>query len=104
LRHGCDTGNWSPASPTFAVITIDGKNSLDFIGTSPLCPLELSTDPTRRQERWREFLLGEDPKEAASARQVGVLGAADFREATAMQRSRAAGRGRGRPRKTGVEG
>jgi putative transposase len=66
--------------------------------------LELGATPARRQERWREFLLDEDPKEAVIARQDGVVGEADFREATAMHRSRAAGRGRGRPRKTEVEG
>jgi hypothetical protein len=66
--------------------------------------LEMGATPARRQERWREFMLGEDPKGAAIARQDGVRGAADFRAATPMHRSRAAGRGRGRPRKMEAEG
>ncbi len=57
----------------------------------------LSPDPGRRQALWREFLLGEDAKEAEVRREEGVVGGPDFRRRTRRLRSRPIPRGCGRP-------
>jgi putative transposase len=59
----------------------------------------LAAEPGRRQALWREFLLGEDPKEAAVRRQDWVVGGAAFRTRMQQCAGRPAPRRRGRPRK-----
>jgi putative transposase len=60
---------------------------------------ELSPEPTRRQQLWREFLLGEDVKEAAVRRPDWVVGSETFRQRMQQAASRPAPRRRGRPSK-----
>jgi putative transposase len=57
----------------------------------------LSPDPGRRQQLWREFLLGEDPKEAAVRREEGLVVGAGLARRTRRVRSRPMPRGPGRP-------
>jgi putative transposase len=59
---------------------------------------DLAPDATRRQQRWREFLLGDDPQEDAIRRVDWVEGSEAYRRR--MQRAEARpARRRGRPRK-----
>jgi putative transposase len=62
--------------------------------------LELSPDPGRRQQLWREFLVGEDPREAHLRRGDWALGDDGFKQRMAKVLGRPAPRRRGRPRKT----
>jgi putative transposase len=71
----------------------------DLVDPNPYY-LELGADPARRQQRWREFLLGEDPKEEAIRRQDWLVGDEGFRQEAAEHRSWPVGRGKGRPRKS----
>lgn len=57
----------------------------------------LSAEPARRQERWREFLVGDDPKEDAVRRAEWVVGDAVFCERMRQVHGRPVGRRRGRP-------
>ena len=61
--------------------------------------LEFGADASRRQDRWRAFLLDEDPKEAAVMREEGQVGEPLFRGEALPHHSRLVGRGRGRPKK-----
>ena len=63
------------------------------------CYAELSPDPRRRQELWREFLVGEDVREATIRGQDWAIGGDDLRVRRAEVLSRPAPRRRGRPRK-----
>jgi putative transposase len=49
---------------------------------------ELGAEPAIRQERWREFLLAEDPKEEVVRRQDWLVGDTDFRRRTREWRGR----------------
>jgi len=62
----------------------------------------LSTGPERRQELWREFLLGDDAKEAVIRRSDWVVGGKDFRRRQQQPRGRAVPRHQGRPSKPGA--
>jgi putative transposase len=57
----------------------------------------LSPEPGRRQALWREFLLGEDPKEAVVRREDWVVGGAGFRRRMRRRGARPGPRGPGRP-------
>jgi hypothetical protein len=70
----------------------------DLVDENPYY-LELGADAPRRQERWREFLLGDDPKEEANRRADGVTGKEGIRQEAKENRSRQAGRARGRSKK-----
>jgi putative transposase len=60
---------------------------------------QLAVRSNRRRQLWREFLLGEDPKEEVVLRQDWATGGERFRADAAQARSRAVPRGRGRRRK-----
>ena len=60
---------------------------------------ELAATGERRQELWRELLLGEDAQEEAVGRAEGVLGSDAFRSDCRRARSRVVPEGRGRRRK-----
>ena len=64
---------------------------------------ELSADPARRQQLWREFLLGEDPKEAEVRRPDWVVGGEEFRRRMQQAAGRPAPRPRGRPKRAAEE-
>jgi putative transposase len=72
----------------------------DLVDENPYY-LELSADPTRRQERWRGFLLDDDPKEESIRNQDWVIGSEGFRQGATEHRSRPARRAKGRPKKRG---
>ena len=38
------------------------------------CYLEMAAEPGRRQQRWREFLMGDDPREEATRRAEWSVG------------------------------
>ena len=57
----------------------------------------LADEAGRRQARWREFLLGDDPQEAAVRGEDWVVGGTAFRRRMQRQQARPAPRGRGRP-------
>ncbi|HEX5271443.1 MAG TPA: transposase [Gemmataceae bacterium] len=59
----------------------------------------LSPDPARRRHLWREFLLGNDPKEEAVRRSDWVVGGEEFRRQMYRVAGRPAPRPRGRPRR-----
>jgi putative transposase len=59
----------------------------------------LAAESARRQALWREFLLGEDPKEGAILSHDWALGDAGFRRAFRQIKARPVPRGRGRPSK-----
>jgi putative transposase len=61
--------------------------------------LALSPGPGPRQERWRAFLLGTDPREEVIRRGDWAIGDEAFRLAAAQLQGRPIARGRGRPRK-----
>jgi putative transposase len=58
---------------------------------------QLSVELSRRQELWREFLLGEDPKEEAVHAGEWVIGDEDFRRRLQRPAGRSVPRDRGRP-------
>jgi putative transposase len=58
---------------------------------------ELAELPPKRQVRWREFLQGEDAKEAAIRRRDWFVGTVAFRGESEQKRSRPMPKGRGRP-------
>jgi hypothetical protein len=60
---------------------------------------ELSPEPGCRQQLWREFVLGEDVKEAAVRRPDWVVGSETFRQRMQQAAGRPAPRRRGRPSK-----
>jgi putative transposase len=69
------------------------------------CYEELSPDPQRRRQLWREFVLGEDVREAAVRRGDWAVGEEAFRRRLAPVLGRPAPRRRGRPPKgTTTEG
>jgi putative transposase len=59
---------------------------------------ELASNPRVRQQRWREFLLGHDPREAVVARADWAVGDEAFRRRMAQRHGRPVPRPRGRPR------
>jgi putative transposase len=61
--------------------------------------LDLSQEPDRRQELWREFLLGPDPRQEALRAGDWAIGDDDFRLRAHLQQGRPGPRRRGRPRK-----
>src|SRR5207237_185291 len=61
--------------------------------------INLSQDGARRQQLWREFLLGEDPREEEVRREDWALGDQAFRLRAMVQMGRAMPRRRGRPPK-----
>jgi putative transposase len=61
--------------------------------------LALSPDGARRQLLWREFLLGDDPKEAIVRQGGWAIGNDDFRRRARVENGRPAQRRRGRPSK-----
>jgi len=65
---------------------------------------ELSSDPKRRQELWREFLRGEDLKEAAVRESDWIVGASSFQRQMAQIGGRPQPRRRGRLPEPGAEG
>jgi putative transposase len=56
----------------------------------------LGDSPVARQERWRRFLLDEDPAEATIRRGDWIVGPSAFRGQAEQKRSRPMPRGRGR--------
>jgi len=65
---------------------------------------ELASEAQDRQERWRSFLLGEDPREQAVRRGDWVIGDDAFRLQVPQARGRPVPRGRGKPRKSSKPG
>ena len=65
---------------------------------------ELASEAQDREERWRSFLLGEDPREQAVRRGDWVIGDDAFRLQVSQARGRPVPRGRGRPRKPSKPG
>jgi putative transposase len=65
--------------------------------------LELGHEGASRQRRWREFLMGEDPKEQAFLRADWVVGDETFQKRLQVHQGRAVQRRRGRPPKSGGE-
>ena len=67
---------------------------------------ELGKDASSRQRRWREFLLGDDPKEEVVRRQDWIVGEQSYRRRMQKPQARPTRRWRGRPRKPppGAEG
>ena len=65
---------------------------------------ELASQAQDREERWRGFLLGEDPREQAVRRGDWVIGDDAFRLQVSEARGRPMPRGRGRPRKSSKPG
>jgi putative transposase len=59
---------------------------------------DLGRDPEARQQRWREFLLGDDPNEEVVQRGDWILGSDDYRRRMQQPEARP-GRRQGRPRK-----
>jgi len=72
---------------------------LDPLLTEDPCYMELSPDASRRQELWREFLLGEDDREEAVKQGDWAVGDDGFRERMAQALGRPQPRRRGWPRK-----
>jgi putative transposase len=60
---------------------------------------ELAKAPERRQQMWRELLMGEDPREEAVRKGDWVVGEEAFRKRAGQELGRPAPRHRGRPRK-----
>src|SRR5262249_39626032 len=60
---------------------------------------ELAEEAGRRQQLWREFLLGDDPREAAVRQGDWAVGDDAFRRRMRQEHGRPAPRRRGRPRK-----
>jgi putative transposase len=60
---------------------------------------ELSTEGGRRQALWRDFLLGEDPREEDIRQGAWAIGDAAFHLRLEQERGRPVRRRRGRPRK-----
>ncbi|HLJ96596.1 MAG TPA: transposase [Gemmataceae bacterium] len=58
---------------------------------------QLSIERARRQELWRQFLLGEDPKEEALHASEWAIGDEDFRRRLQRPAGRSVPRDRGRP-------
>jgi putative transposase len=58
---------------------------------------QLASEAAQRPERWRAFLLGEDPKEAEVQRSDWALGSAGYRRRLRSTRGRPQPRTRGRP-------
>jgi putative transposase len=91
---------WSSCR-AYALGTLD-----PLLSVSPLY-LELAGEEPRRQQLWREFLLGEDPREEEVRRGDWVVGDADCRQHYHTVRGRATPeprRGRPRRRPTPQEG
>jgi putative transposase len=65
---------------------------------------ELATEPPRRLELWRSFLLAEDPKEKAVQRMDWTVGEATFRHRMRRSGGRPEPRSKGRPIKDGTIG
>ena len=67
---------------------------------------ELAADDEGRQRRWREFLLGDDPKEELVRQGDWLIGEDNYRRRMQMPEARPTPRWRGRPRKppAGAEG
>ena len=65
---------------------------------------ELESEAQDREERWRSFLLGEDPREQAVRRGDSVIGDDAFRLQVSQARGRSVPRARGRPRKSSKPG
>jgi len=65
---------------------------------------ESASEAQDREERWRGFLLREDPREQAVRRGDWVIGDDAFRLQVSQARGRPAPRGRGRPRKSSKPG
>ncbi len=65
---------------------------------------QLGSEAKDRQERWRSFLLGEDPREQAVRRGDWVIGDEAFRLQVSQARGRPMPRARGRPRKSSKPG
>jgi putative transposase len=61
--------------------------------------LELAEAPARRQQLWRDFLLGADPREEAVRRGDWAVGDEDFRRRQRQQQGRPGYGRRGRPPK-----
>jgi putative transposase len=61
--------------------------------------LELGSEPAVRQQRWRQFLIGEDPREEVFRRSDWAAGDDDFAGRLRTSRGRPVPRRRGRPRK-----
>jgi len=57
----------------------------------------LATESGRRQALWRDFLVGDDPREVMVRRQDWVIGSDAFRQHMQRQRGRPQPRQRGRP-------
>jgi putative transposase len=96
LEAGMVTEPWQYAWSSAAAYALGRTDALlaenaEYLGLSP--------DPLRRQQRWREFLLGADPREEVVRRDDWVVGDAEFRQRVLVAQGRPAPRRRGRPRK-----
>ncbi len=60
---------------------------------------ELAATPRQRQELWRQFLLGDDPREATVRQADWAIGDEAFRQRLQQRQGRPARRRRGRPLK-----
>jgi ribosomal protein L34 len=69
-----------------------------LLGVNPYYQ-ELAGDAPGRQQRWREFLLGEDLRKEMVRRGEWTVGDAAFRQRQATVQGRPALRRRGHPRK-----
>jgi hypothetical protein len=61
--------------------------------------LALAAEPARGQALWRQFLLGDDPREEVVRQGGWAIGDDDFRLRALLHQGRAGPRRRGRPRK-----
>ena len=87
---------WSSAR-AYALGTTDPllTENVEYVG--------LAKDADRRQDLWRAFLLGADPREEAVRAGDWAIGDDEFRLRARLQQGRPAPRRRGRPRKAGSE-
>ena len=74
----------------------------DTLVTEDPCCVEWSPDASRRQSLWRQFLLGEDLRDAVIRRQECAMGALDFCWRLAIAMGPPLPRRRGRPRKASI--
>src|SRR5262249_43184211 len=76
----------------------------DPLLTEDPCYTEVSPDPARPQQLWREFVCCDDPREAVIARGEWAIGDDGFRGRMAQVLGRPQPRPRGRPPKAAKSG
>jgi hypothetical protein len=99
------TGSFSAsASDSYGVTGADSWSLSDVGSYANFSYTELSPDPARRRQLWREFVCGEDLREAAIARGDWAVGDDGFRGRMTQVLGRPLPRPRGRPPKAGRGG